>query len=42
MISSYFNSIVSPYLGLSLLEFIAVTVVILLVLVLINLNRGGK
>ena len=42
MISAYFNSIASSYLGLSLLEFIAVGVVILLVLVLISLNRGGK
>jgi hypothetical protein len=42
MVSAYFNSLVSPYLGLSLIEFIAVGVVILLVLVLIDLNRGGK
>jgi hypothetical protein len=42
MILDYFNSLISPYLGFSLIEFIAVTVVILLVLVLIILNRGGK
>lgn len=42
MVLPYFNSLISPYLGLSLLEFIAVGVLILLVLVLISLNRGGK
>src|SRR5574344_405222 len=36
------NVIASSYLGFSLLEFIAVTLVILLVLVVISLNRGGK
>lgn len=42
MVLDYFNSVVYPYLGLSLLEFIAVGVVILLVLVLVSMNRGGK
>jgi type IV secretory pathway TrbD component len=42
MILAYFNGIASSYLGFTLLEFIAVGVVILLVLVLVSLNRGGK
>jgi competence protein ComGC len=42
MILAYFNAIASSYLGFTLLEFIAVAVVILLVLVLVSLNRGGK
>jgi len=42
MVANYFLNIASPYLGLSLLEFIAVTVLILLVLVLVSINRGNK
>lgn len=42
MIRAYFNSIASEYLGLPLLEFIAVCVVVLLVLVLVYLNRGDR